>query len=237
MTTELEIVYSLLNTLKAGEYNNDERLSERFLRNLLLVYRANSMRKIYKDGHIISDEVYQEFPINLLKRNDDDFSSTTPKTISLRHRYGFYIEKDGIEIPIVNSLEFNNSKRDVFECFRPKAKMNGNELIFYIGSYDETRVSTTSRYYNLYEKLSKESEDNNSIDLHFYGLLYNPSDDPNYNWEESIFPFPAEKLEELKAQILVREFQFIIRAKKDEIQNTRGDEIRYHDNDDVTENA
>lgn len=240
MQTEREIIYNILNTIRDAEHNNDERISERLLRGFLRVYRAESLRKYYKNGHTVDDEVFQKISISPVKKNLKEFEINIPKIIRFQHHYGMFLEKNDVPIPILASEEYYYSKKNYHGKHIPKAKTNGNLLTVYTGVYDKCCVAENSENHLLIQSFYEDLLSGGSkptINLDFYGVLHNPDDDPNYDWENSVFPFPSERLDELKTQILSKEFGVMIKAKRDEIQNSRSDNIRYHDNDDVTQNS
>lgn len=242
METEREIIYSILNTARAGEHNNDENLSERFLRSILLIYRGNILRKYSVNGITGDDEYFQNINIPLIKDYDIIsgqeviFTGEVPKTIKLDYRRGTALRYKGYVIPILDSDEYRLSLKNLYGKHKPKAKIENQKITVYQGFYDECCVREGSETYNAIKSFEEEPF-NEPINFNYYSILHNPSDDPNYDWENDPFPFPSERLDELKSTILSREFNLILRTKKDEIQNAREDNIRYHDNDDIGANS
>jgi hypothetical protein len=233
MKTEIEIVYSLLNTVRNAEHNNDEPTTERLMRNYINIYRLDCMRKYYKDGVIVNDEVFQKIPLELLGNVGIGFKNQIPKTVRFTKDYGFYLEKNGISIPIVTSEQFNLSKRNPFGKKLVQAKTEQNTLSIYPGIKDiclngesENAILIDSILEELNEQQIQNSESKTKkITVDFFGVLVNPSDQPGYDWENDIYPFPAEKLEELTSQLLRKEFGIMAQAKSDEISNSRNDSI------------
>ena len=71
METEKKIIYSILNTIRAAEYNLDEPVTERLLRAYLSNYRADALRKHYENGINVSDEVFQTIIISLEEKTNN----------------------------------------------------------------------------------------------------------------------------------------------------------------------
>lgn len=239
MKTELHIIYSLINRLRDAEHNNDERLDERLLRGILRQYRGDALRKYYKNGQTINDEVMQTVTLVLPKLGPKKFRGKLPKIIRLDNHYGFYITKDEIEIPILSSENFSLAQYNHHSKFQPRAKTDGYFLVLYSGEYDACCVEENSRTHQLIVSLSadqtKPTEEYINVKVELRAVLDDPSEADNYDWENDPYPFPAEKTDELITQILVKEFGIMSKAKTDEVQNARQDNIRYHDNDDVTQ--
>lgn len=242
--TEKELIYSILNVVRNSEHNNDEGVPERLLRHFASVHRADSMRKYYKDGQVVDDEVFQKIPITLQKVNDF-FVVKIPQVIRFINHYGFYIEKYGSSITIGTSQEFHLNKRNPFNSKFIQSKTEGNDLFIRLPDSLEGLDQAEENYSvikgfldSIYQQeLFNYNNPNEAtpvvIELDFYAILQNPDDCPTYDWENDPYPFPAERLPELEQQILVREFGIMNQSKKDEIQNARADEVRYHDNEQV----
>jgi hypothetical protein len=263
MTTEKEIVYYLMETLRDAEYNNDERVDERFLRSLLLKYRAESLRKHLKNGVHVSDDLFQIVSLNLTRNSENQYVSTYPKIIRFSESSSFYLTKKNYNIPILSSESFYLSKNNFHGKGQPRAKIEGYNIILEIGNIrhlsnlnpeSESRVAVIAFIQDVINDESnleiqngqfggRSSQyvenyiQNNSVSVqaNLKAILHNPSEANNYDWENDIYPFPSERIPELTDQILGREFQFMKQAKRDEIQNARADEVRYHDNTDVSE--
>lgn len=246
METEKQIVYSILNTVRNHSYNNDEDISERLVRSHIHSYRADSIRKHYKNGHVVEDQVFQrvEIPFFSLKvKNAKEYVTNLPKLIRLDNHYGIRLEKLGIIIPVLDSELYALTKKNSLNNKKVFAKTDSHFAKIFIGDF-KSCASTESDMQilitNILQEIENQQNDNvENIKINFdlYGILYNPSNDPNYDWENDIFPFPAERNPELKMQILKNEFGIIVdlRAKKDEVQNSRPDNIRYHEEQNINE--
>lgn len=246
METESQIIYSILNTIRNHSHNNDEEVSERLLRSHVLSYRADSIRKHYKDGHTIEDQVFQrvplEFSTTVFKK---EFLAAAPRMIRTTNHYSMRLEKFGIPISVLDSELYQLTKKNDLNNGKVFAKTDTKNIQVFIGN-NKSCGSDESDHKILVNMILKEIQDqlnnnirteNIKISLDLYAVLYNPSDDKNYDWEKDIFPFPAERNPELKMQILKNEFGIIVelRAKKDEVQNARNDSIRYHEEQNINE--
>ena len=232
MNTEREIIYQILNTIRDAEHNEDERISERLMRSFLRTYRAESLRKYYKDGHVVNDEVFQRISIDLNRiGTTDEYSGTIPKVIRMSNHYGFYVEKNGISIPIQKSESYHLSKRNPFGKSLVQTKTEQNTLTLFTGKLTQCMNGENENAlligYLIDEVEPQINSDpkNVKINLDFFAVLHNPDDQPGYDWETDIFPFPSERLPELKGQILAKEFGIMVQAKKDEVSNTRNDNV------------
>lgn len=245
MKTELEAVYHILNVARAGEHNNDEPLTERLIRSFLQNHRADSLRKFYKDGHYVDDEVFQHLNIELSKNNQGQFQVKLPKAIRFEHHSGFYIEKNGFTIPIVSSQQYYFNKSNPHNKGFAFAKTEGQLLTLHIPKViDILTPDVFSENYLFIKELndylaSEEIYNFNNpntprlplkINLDFHAILLDPSDDINYNWEKDSYPFPSERLFELATQVLAKEFGIMTASKKDPVQNAEGDENKNANN-------
>ena len=245
MDTERHILYSILNGVRDAEHNNDEPVTESLLRNLIYTYRADSIRKHYRDGQTVSDEVFQRVPLKLLRLVDGTFVAQMPKIIRFTNNYGMYIEKFGTTIPIVTSQEFSLGRNNPFNRKFPHCKSEGNQLILRVPDSLQGLDQVGENYQVIKDFLDSIAAQelfnfNNpsmakdvEINLDLRAVLSNPTDCEEYDWEVDIFPFPQERLPELRSQIMLKEFGIMKESKKDEVQNARADVIRYHDNGDV----
>lgn len=222
--SEYFIVYEIINAIRNNEYNNDEVLTERLVRQHLKTYRADILRKYYKNGINVDDEVLQKLDVELKQDYSGTFSFKIPKIIRLDKSFGFFLNKDSYNIPILDSESFDLSRKTPFGQRSIKAKTENEKII--IGFPDKKKCLIPSgEFSSVLKLLEKEARILKKIKLQFTAVLADPSDDPNYNWEESIYPFPSEKLPELKSTIAFKEYGMTVQFRKDEIQNARADTI------------
>lgn len=230
MVTEKEIIYSILNTVRNGQHNSDETITERLLRAYLSNYRADAIRKNYENGLSISDEVFQQIEISLEEKEENYFVGDLPKYIHLDEN-GYYLFKNLTSIPIVNKEKFELFHKNNLEKSKVNAYITGNKLTVYGGTYEEGLDENNDVVLQI---ISEKYESQNSnkkkiVAFEFSSVLQNPSDDKNYDWERDPYPFPAERIPELRYQIIKNEFGIMAEAKTDEVQNARKDNIRYHE--------
>lgn len=226
---EIELVYGIIETLNAYEYNNDNNLNERFVRNLLNSYRGEILRKQYSSqGSTVTDECFQRLTIEMKpvfnKYREEFFTLDLPGIIELDDRTGFYVEKNGIVIPIARTMDYNNRTEE-----GPIGKKIGTSMYITLDSSLDSCITEGSNRRILFDMFSDEIR-NRKIVVDLYAILVNPSDDPNYDWTKDIYPFPAEKIDELKTTIMRKEFGITANIKSDETPNMRTDNIRYHEN-------
>ena len=236
MTTnsEYHIVYELINAVRNSVHNNDEVISERLMRQILKTYRADSIRKEYKNGIDVNDEVIQKVSLRFKKLPNGDYVSPVPKIIRLKNHAGFFINKEYYNIPIVNSESFDLSKKNSFAKNLLQAKTENENLVISVPKRSSC-LNKEGELYSILQILEKEERLLKEIKLDFSGIFADPSEDPNYNWEESIYPFPSERLSELKTQIAYKEFQMSMQFKKDEVQNARQDNVIYQNEFNIDE--
>lgn len=224
--TEKEIVYSIIETLNNYEYNNDNRLSERLIRNFVQTYRGEVLRKYFSEGNDSTDECLQRMSIKLKSTLTKNlFKVDTPQVLEFKLRQGFYLEKFGVSIPVVNQTVFSMSSDDEL----PLGKREGSVLYVKLADNINPCVSNISDKYIVFSQLKNESL-KDEVEVDFVAILVNPSDSPSYNWLTDVYPFPGEKLDELKTLILRKEFGVASQIKPDEVQNARVDNVRYHEN-------
>lgn len=246
MKTELEIVYSLLNVARGGEHNNDENLTERLIRSFIRTYRPESLRKHYKDGVEVNDEVFQKKTLSLTLNGANEFVCQIPKIIRFDKNYGMYLEINGIEIPIVSSEAYSLNKKSTYNKVFVQSKTEYDKLIIYGGVYpnkldasiDASVVISTIRNLVYEQQLANIQNSTNNpviINADLKAVFFDPSDADNYNWETSMSPFPASRLPELEQQIMVKEFGMEAKSKSDEVQNARFDKVNYHENQQIRE--
>lgn len=235
MDTEIKLVYSIIETLRNNEYNNDERLGERFVRDLLNKYRSDSLRKYSANGVIVNDEVFQKKSLILTQISEFEFQADLPKIIRFaQYNYGFYIEKNYFPFPIVSSESYYQYRKS-FTGYQPRAKTEGNKLTLFIGQESQF-IESGSETGNIIKILKEEANASNQVSIDLRAVMFNPSDADNYNWETDIYPFPSERIEELTTQLIYKEYEIMSNAKTDEIGNQRADSVRYHDNTDINQN-
>lgn len=229
MVTEKEIVYNILNTARNEEHNVDEVISERLMRGYLRVHRASLLNKYYKNGHTFSDEIFQNVPIEITEKNGE-YIGKLPDIIRANKGYGFYAEMLGVRVPILNNEEYylsKNSNNTIYSTsIGNQFKLRVNAKMCGCGEYNDM-VRIVEYFYQKQLKAKKEGVNIEDLkyEINIIAVLQNPSDDPNYDWEKSIYPFPPEMLEDLKYEVLRREINIMPHMRRDEIANSRNDSL------------
>ena len=226
MGTELELVYSILETVNKGILSDDDKIDERVVRSFVRTYRASSIAKYSMQGFTISDECFQYLglvPFTFLK--DKHFSFTAPKIIRLKDNFGIQVSKNGINIPLVNSEAFDLSLKNVINGNLPKGKFLSNKATIFIGKKITTTCGekpSANEAIDDFENDLIESE-GQQIFVDVYAVLEDPDDAPGYDWTKDSFPCPSELVEEIKKRIFTTEFQITLYAKPD--NNTDGKQV------------
>ena len=220
--TEQEIIYSLLETIRNSEINDDERMTEAYLRNILYTYRADAL----KGMHDVSEEVFQEFSLKtVLEQNSSGIfhSTNLPDIIYDVSRYGILIyDLYGTELPVTSKEEAVNSQKRRFYTPKYIAFIQAGKLTI------QANLKLLETSGDIENSLLNLLNTNDSV-IKISCVLTDPSKGDGYNWRESNFPFPSVKTNTLKQNILRREFGIMYEVKKDEIQNARADNIIYQD--------
>lgn len=219
MNTERHIVYQIMNIVRNHEHNNDEPITERLMRAYLKTHRSESIRKAYKNGTSNFDECIQNVSINL-ENNGNEFSGKIPKIIRLTNNSGFGLSINGHSVPVVDAEQYNLSKMTMHGRTQFFAKSEGSTIVLF-------RPQPT-------KALSQDSNLLNAINsknpmFTLSAILTDPSDDPNYDWENDVYPFPSEREQELVATVLSKVFGISMSMKPDQVQNAAADNITYHE--------
>lgn len=225
MTTEESIVYQLLNIIRGSELNNDEVVDERRIRSLMRVQRAEILYKVTSKGAQIPDVCFQKLaPTILSKLNDNEYIATLPGLIYLPNNFGIRITTPQFaNIPLVNQEEYELSKRNPVNQYKPKATIQDQTLKIFVNGVSPSALDGGSR-----ANATVQSIQNGKL-LSLSVVLDNPDNGYNYNWTTSEYPLPMEYVAELKNAILRRDFQIMLSTKSDQIPNAKNDTLRYHD--------
>ncbi len=220
--TEQEILYSLLEVIRNSEITEDDKTTEAFLRNLIHMYRADAI----KDELTIADELYQTVEIPFLaKSKEKGFYESTrlPDILFNTNRGGIIVNDEyGRELPVVPKEEALLSQKSRFYQPLYIAYVQSNKLVIIANVKKLLTENPINR------ALIKTLEGvNPKIEINC--ILTNPNDSPSYDWRSTPFPFPGNKIAEMKQKILRREFGIMSEVKRDEIQNARADNIIYQD--------
>lgn len=221
MTSELELIYTIHNIVRGGEYNADDAIQERLMRQFISIHRGKLLNQAYKKGDQIPDEVFQSLgTITFSKNTSGEFVSTLMKKIIRfeKGNYGLRAYKDGFPLPVLNEEEYRNSVKDKFNKYHPKLKFINNRLYLNLGleqnCYQFEDQSNTSL--NTVVRKLKQEEATSSVKIDLMAVLVNLDDDVNYNWLSSPYPLPDELIESMINSVNAREFNLFLRMKSDE---------------------
>lgn len=219
MTTEEEIIYTILDTVNKATVNQDNRVNERLLRNFLKKYRANLISRHSLEGLTISDECFQ-FLGTLTFNYSRPYifeRGGMPKIIRLKDNFGLFVEKNGETVPVISSESFDLSIKDRINSFFPKAKYINRKMHVYIGKKRISTCFADEEGNPLVNDLFDEYTQTGKITLDVYGILQNPDDAPDYDWTSDPYPLDAELIEFVCNQILQMEFNIVLQVNEDKV--------------------
>jgi len=221
ITTEEQIVYQILNTVRNAELNNDEVASERLVRSYIQKHRASILYKSYYYGMTIPDEIFQKITLNSFENlNANELKHALPPFISFEENFGLKLEKYGEYIPVINTEEYKTSIKTNYGKSQVKGTVENRNLILYKGMLS-CCIDSNSMNANIIKHFQGAKP---FADLQI--VLSNPSDDPNYNWTTTPFPFPFELTGQLVQTILALEFNIILNTEPDKTGNANAENIK-----------
>lgn len=224
MTTELKLIHTVWDVIRAGEKNQDDPINERLMRQFLQIHRGKILSTAYKKGALIDEECFQSLgQITFTLTSGEYINTSLPKIIRLADSAGLIFSKDGLVIPVLNTLEFDNAPKDKFNKHHPKLKFINRKLTLALGVEQEgvqieslanTLLNSTVR------KLLLEAK-TGSVNINGLGILVNPDDETAYDWTASPYPLPNELVETLINSVNAREFNIFLKMKSDETGDIR----------------
>lgn len=199
MQTEKQIAYTILNSFRGSHSDNNELLSLRQIRSWVNTERANILLNFTDTGRYISEENYQSLgEITFGRDSSNLYYAILPKIIYFNKRTGIKIRING---EIINmSTKYND------EVFKNDYFMDKCSRAFNVGT----------KLYIRYFGDIVESEIKAEIDA----VLFNPSDAPDYNWEEDVYPINGELLKAIKEQAKQSEQIILNPQLEDKVQDT-----------------
>lgn len=216
--TEEKIIYSIQETIRDNEINDDDKLTIAFLRNVLYAYRADAL----KDSMAFSEELFQPYKLSFQKKGNIYEALNMPSIIYDQHRYGISVLNFGVELSITSREEALNSMKGKF--FNPPYVSFFTNQKLTIVANENVLKNTNTNNIALYGILNSPKPQ-----LEINAVLVNPSQGEGYDWKKSNFPLNAQKISSIKQGILRREFGIMMEVKKDDVQNSRADRIIYQD--------
>jgi hypothetical protein len=225
MTTEEELIYTIHDNIRAGQFNQDDHINERLMRAFLRFHRGKLIDRFMANGEELTDEIYQELKeIPFTVEKGCYTSGPMPKVIRLKNNAGILADLDGYPVSIVETEEFRNAPKDKFNKYQPLLKFSNSRLYLYGGQTQPNQLEDFSgSNLNVAVEKLKIKYTNNNVSLNVRAVLVNPDDAPGYDFTSSPYPFPDELIEDLVTSVNAREFGLFLRAKSDEIGNLRDD--------------
>ena len=240
--TEQELVYRILEIVrleKVAEDKIDQRVVRAYLRN----HRGSKLSTYSKEGITITDEVFQYLgEIEFTTTDKTSYQLTTskiPTVLDFKDGYGLYFMKGAINVPLVNSEDFEFSFHSLYNTYLPKVKRQGNVYTLYKGSLTGCAQDESDTYKSILGMHKEFISSANSkggmsrnpyaIKMPCWAVLNNPEDAPDYDWRKSPYPFPNEIVDQLINSVLAREFNIYLQRKEDSIGNDREDNIQFSD--------
>jgi hypothetical protein len=219
METEEQVVYSILETVKKGTFSDDGKTDERVVRAFLKTYRAVALSKYSMEGLTIGDECFQhlgelEF---LPTTKEKQYERKLPKIIRLRSNFGLFFQKNGENISVLGSEEFDLGIKNIINGKIPKAKFLGSKATLFIGKNNATLCGDKPKYNLVINDFKEELvlTAGTKVSLDVYAVLDDPDNGLDYNWTTDVYPCPSELIAEIKAQILAKEFNLILQIIAD----------------------
>lgn len=221
MKTELEIIHTIWDIVRAGSVNEDDPINERLLRSFLSIHRGKKLDDFYAKGFDLPEELFQNIGDVRFTLNDNKQweSGLVPKTIKLNN-FGFMVDKDGYPIQVVGSEEFRTCRKHPYNKYQPKVNLLNNRFYLYQGLKMPDVEDELSELNTTVEALDKESI-LGTIILNCQAVLVNPDDEPGYDFTESPYPCPDQIIEHLINSVNAREFQFFLNTRSDETGDAR----------------
>lgn len=218
MGTEQEYVYAIIETVQKGLLSDDSKVDERVIRSFLRTYRASELAKYSMNGLTISDECFQHLgELDFTFFKSKQFQRELPKIIRLNNNFGLFFEKNGENVPVLNSEEYALGLKTLISSKLPKAKIQGSKGVVYIGNRISSscgdKPSNNLALNDFYDQTIITSGTKISVDVH--AVLENPDDAPGYDWTKDPYPCPSEIMENIKSKIYAKEFNLILQVKPD----------------------
>jgi len=227
METEEQVVYSIMETVKKGTFSDDAKIDERIVRAFLRTYRAVALSKYSMEGLTIGDECFQHLgELEFSYAKPKQFDRALPKIIRLRNNFGLFFEKNGENIPVLNSEEFTLGLKNLINGKLPKAKFLSSKATVFIGKKNDTHCGPKPTFNLVLNDFQDELilTAGLKISLDVYAVLDNPDNAPGYDWTVDTYPCPSELIAEIKEKILAKEFNLILQIKTDKTTDGNDEE-------------
>lgn len=231
MVSERELIYTIWDSVRAGEFNQDDNINERLMRQYLSAHRGKIIDQISRQGALFPEEIFQDLgTISFSFAAGIYTSAQLPKMIRLDHNFGMAFFKGEYIVSVMNSEEYDNAKYDKFNKFHPRLKFINRKLTFNIGS---TQVCSqiedlSNSVLNTAVRTLSEEAKTNAVTITGIGALVNTDDEAGYDWLTDPYPMPDEFMEQLMNSVSARDFNIFLRMKSDETSDARNSTEEYH---------
>lgn len=220
MQTEEQLVYLIQGIAKKNKINDDSKIDERIIRGFLRSYRGAVISKYSFEGMTISDECFQymgELRFDYLKPKH--FVREMPKLIRLQSNFGMMFEKNGENVPIMDSEAFTLGLKNIINGRLPKAKFLSNRATVFIGKKMTTTCAVIPAENSIINDFEQDVLDSAGqfITLDVHAVLENPDDCPDYDWTRDPYPLPSELTDFIKTAILQKEYNILFQTKTDKV--------------------
>lgn len=214
--TEQKIIYELLETIRNSENTDDDKMTERVLRQYLYDYRNAELKNLSE----VSEEVFQKFTIDIHKEGKYYVSGEFPDIIFDKSRYGISIFDFDVILPVTSKEEALTAQKSRFYVPAYISYIDSEKLYIIVNSDALMKLDNDRQY--LLNLLNQRK-------LEIRCILSDPSKGTGYDWKKSKFPMMASSIKNIRQNILRQEFGIMQEVKKDEVQNGRADNIIYQD--------
>lgn len=224
MTSELELIHTIWDTVTGGESNADSNINERLMRQYISSHRGKSLDVTYKKGLMIPDECFQSLGVVEFTLDNGEYkSSSIPKIIRFKNNEGIMLNKNALLIPVLNSEEYINSKKDKFNKFHPKVKFINNVFTLFLGIEQNCSqiedLSNSTLNFNVRQLLNEAKQ--GTVRIEASAVLVRTDDGENYDWKKDPYPMPDELIENLINSVNARDFNIFLQMKSDETGDLR----------------
>ena len=236
MRTERDIIYTIWDTVRAGQSNQDDPINERLLRSYLREHRGKHLSKNYMQGKTLPDEVFQDLGEVFFDFKNNEFESLSelPKIIRFPENFGMLAELDDYSISIVSVTEFKNAKKDKFNKFHPLLKFVNRRLYLSVGQEQTCELEDVSNSaLNRAVRKIREGFIGDRPKIFLRAVLVNPDDEQGYDFTTSAYPYPDELIQDLINSVTARDFNIFLRTKSDETGDKRDNNSSHNTKEEV----
>jgi hypothetical protein len=223
MLTEENIIYTIWETVRAAEINQDDGINERLMRDYLRSHRGRHLAKNFESFYELPDECFQYLgEKDFVLEGTNLVHSSLPKMILLKKNQGIRLSKDGVVIPVLNSEQWLNEQKTKFGKPHPSVKIRDTKAFMYRGSYPLCcgQEETPSPLSLLIKDLSLVTQ-TDVVPFSVEAVLVDPDDAPGYDFSSSPYPMPDNLIEDLINSVTYRDFNVFLKTKSDEVSDMR----------------